>query len=132
MTTEKEVFEEPRVEEPAGEKKDLYWYLDKIWSEIKEVSSQIEHETRRGGKIAKLRFELRGLRREFDEIAARIGHAVFEAQMTGGKRPALSRVEGYDELFEQLVTLQAKIDTKEEIIAELRQQEEAEAAGTAV
>lgn len=130
MTTEKEVFEEPQVEQPEGEKRDLYWYLDRIWTEIKEVSSQIESETRRGGKIAKLRFELRGLRREFDDLAARIGHLVFDAQMAGGKRPALARIEEYDGLFEQMVLLQSKIDAKEEQIAELRKQEEAEAART--
>jgi hypothetical protein len=128
MTTEKEVREEPRVEQPEGEKRDLYWYLDRIWTEIKEVSSQIESETRRGGRIAKLRFELRGLRREFDETAARIGHLVFEAQLASGKRPALARIEEYDELFGHMVHLQSQIDAKEELIAELRQQEEAEAA----
>ena len=26
MTTEKEVFEEPQVDAPEGEKKDLYWF----------------------------------------------------------------------------------------------------------
>ena len=131
MTTEKEVFEEPQVDAPEGEKKDLYWYLDRIWTEIKDVSSQIEQETRKGGRIARLRFDLRGLRRDLDGVAAQIGHAVYEAQMTSGKRPALSRVEGYDDLLEQMVLLQAKIDKKEEAIAELRQQEEAEAAANA-
>ena len=131
MTTEKEVFEEPQASAPEGDKKDLYWYLDRIWTEIKEVSSQIEHETRRGGKIARLRFELRGLRRDLDEAAAKIGHAVYEAQMASGKRPALARVAGYDELLEQMVLLQEKIDDKQDAVAELRRQEEAEAAASA-
>jgi cell division protein FtsB len=130
MSTEKEVFEEAQAGAPEGDRKDLSWYLDKIWTEIKDISTQIEQETRKGGRIARLRFDLRGVRRDLDAAAARIGHAVYEAQMAGGKRPALARIEGYDELFEKMVLLQADIEAKQEEIAELKKQEDAEAAAT--
>lgn len=112
----------PGDEDPG--KRDLSGHLDRIWREIKELARQVESETRRGGRIARLRFEIRGLRQDLQATAARLGRLVYEAHLAGGKRPALSRLPGYDEAIQRLADLQAQIDGREERIAELRRQGE--------
>lgn len=108
----------------ADDRRDLSWHLDRIWREIKDLTRQVEQETRRGGRIARLRFEIRGLRQDLEGEAARLGRLVYEAQMAGGKRPALARVEGYDAAVERIADLEARIEAKEEHIVELRRQGE--------
>lgn len=111
-------------ERVGGERRDLSWHLERIWTELKDVTRQLESETRRGGRIAKLHFDMRGLKQEFETEAARLGRLVYEAQMEGGKRPTLSRVDGYDETVERIAALQGRIEALEEEIAELRRDSE--------
>ena len=113
---------EQRTSSSGEAKSDAASQLDRIWHEIKDIARQLENETRRGGRIARLRFERRGLRRDFDAVAARVGSLVYEAQMQGGKRPTLSRVQGYDAAIEKMADLRAQIAAKEDEIAELQHQ----------
>lgn len=128
MSEEQKVEQEAQVGAEGEARKDVYFYLDRIWTEIKEISGQIEHETRRGGRIARLRFDLRGLRRDADDAAARLGHAVYDAHMAAGKEPALKKLDGYDAMIDRIAGIKAMIATKEEEIAELHAKEQAEAA----
>lgn len=125
MTEQQTEGPQQESREQQEERRDLNWHLERIWNELKELTRQVEDETRRGGKIAKLRFEIRGLRQELESEAARVGELVYEAQMAGGKRPALARVDGYDECVEKMAALRGRIEAKEEEIAVLRGQTEA-------
>ena len=123
---------EARSTQAAGEeKRDLSWHLDRIWQEIKDITRQVESETRRGGQIAKLKLEIHGLRRKVAEHASRLGQLVYEAQKTSDKRPTLSRVEGYDELVAQIAAVEAEIEAKQEEIAELKAQPQAHESSAA-
>ena len=129
--------QEPQAEEPqpgaqteapgSEPKYDVSGQLDKIWHEIKDIAKQLESETRRGGRIARLRFDIRGLRRDFDAVGTRVGAMIYEAQMAGGKRPTLSKVAGYDEAIEKMAGVRAQIAAKEDEIAELQRQDATEA-----
>ncbi len=115
--------QEPPVEEGTTqeeEKRDLSWHLDRIWDEIKQISRQVEQETRRGGRIARLRFDMRGLRREQAEQTSLLGQLIYDAQMASDKRPTLSRLQGYDELIGKIAGLASQIDAKESEIEELK------------
>ena len=109
------------------DKRDLSWHLDRIWDEIKQISRQVEQETRRGGRIARLRLDIRSLRREVNEQCARLGQLVYEAQKSSDRRPTLARVAGYDDLVANIASIEAQIDDKEAQISELRAQGEEEA-----
>ncbi|HJO04047.1 MAG TPA: hypothetical protein QGG47_08735 [Acidobacteriota bacterium] len=119
-------------EPTSGEEtRDLSWHLDRIWKEIKDITRQLEGETRRGGQIAKLKLEILGLRRRAGEHTSKLGHLVYEAQKSSDKRPTLARVEGYDDLVAQIAGVESEIDAKQEEIAELKaqpQEEEQEAS----
>lgn len=128
MSDEAKVGQQPETGAEAEGKKDMVFYLDRIWTEIKEISSQIEQETRRGGRIARLRFDLRGLRRDADEAASRLGHAVYDAHMAAGKEPSLKKVDGYAAMIDRIAGIQAMIAAKEDEVAELQAKEKAEAA----
>lgn len=114
----------PGAGESEEPKRDLSWQLERIWDEIKQISRQVEQETRRGGRIARLRFDIRGLRREVNEQCARLGQLVYEAQKSSDRRPTLARVEGYDDLVANIASIEAQIDDKEAQISELRAQGE--------
>ncbi len=98
-------------DEGAGEeRRDLSWHLDRIWREVKDITRQLESETRRGGLIAKLKLEILGLRRKASEHTSRLGQLVYEAQKTSDKRPTLARVEGYDGLVADIAAVEAEIE----------------------
>ncbi len=105
-------------------KRDLSWQLERLWEEIKQITRQVEQETRRGGRIARLRLDIRGLRREVNEHCARLGQLIYEAQKDSDKRPTLARVEGYDDLVANIATIEVQIAEREAQIAELRAQGE--------
>ncbi len=104
------------------ERRDVSWHLDRIWQEIKDITRQLESETRRGGQIAKLKLDILGLRRKANEHTSRLGVLVYEAQKTSDKRPTLARVEGYDGVVADIATVEAEIDAKQEEIAALKAQ----------
>lgn len=103
----------------SGMKHDLGEHLDRIWRELKEVTQQVERETRRGGQIAKLHYHMRGLRQEVAAHTSRLGQLVYKAQCGSTRRPALARIEGYDELIASIDALSAEIETKRQRIAAL-------------
>lgn len=109
--------------EPTGGKfgvrKDLGDHLDRIWRELKEVTQEVERETRRGGRIAKLHYDIRGLRQEVTEHMSQLGRLVYEAQRQSTRRPALARIDGYDELVALIGALRAEIEAKRRCIREL-------------
>lgn len=127
--------EAPQAEtNEAGQedKRDLSWHLDRIWDEIKQITRQVEKETRRGGKIARLRFDIRGLRRERAEQTSILGRLIYDAQMAAGKRPTLSRVDGYDDVIAKIAEIDGGIEAKETLITELKAQGEEEPEDVAV
>ena len=107
---------EPRT---SGTKHDLSDHLDRIWRELKQVTQQVERETRRGGQIAKLHYDVRGLRQERSTLTARLGQIVYQAQCESTRRPTLARVQGYDELITSIDTVSAQIASKRQRIADL-------------
>ena len=91
--------------------------LERIWQEIKEISHQVEEETRRSGRIARLRLDSRQLRRQLIEAQACLGKAVFEAYASEGGSVRLEEIEGIgdeiaalDGLREQLAVKESEID----------------------
>lgn len=126
MTEQQQTSQEQAPNAESEDKRDLSWHLDRIWDEIKQISRQVEQETRRGGRIARLRLDIRGLRRDCSEQAALLGQLIYDAQMAGAKRPTLSRVEGYDDLIAKIAGLHGQVDAKESEIAELKSQGEEE------
>jgi len=111
------------MSEPASSKsetkRDLGDHLDRIWRDLKEVTQQVERETRRGGKIAKLHYDMRGLRQELSAHTARLGQLIYAAQCRSRRRPALASIDGYDELIASIDALSAKMEAKRQRIAEL-------------
>jgi transposase len=92
--------------------------LERVWSEIKEISRQVERETRRTGRAARLKLDLRKLMREQDEVRARLGKAVHEAYRQHGGDLPLHEVQGLaagvaalDALAEQIHAKQAEADS---------------------
>jgi hypothetical protein len=123
--TEQTTVEQEKLEEipaPASneEKRDLSWHLDRIWQEVKEVGGQLESETRRGGRIAKLKLEILGLRHRANEHTSRLGKRVYEAHKSSDKRPTLSRVEGYDDIVAEIAAVESEMEAKRGEIAELK------------
>ena len=93
----------------------------RVWSEIKQISKQVEHETRKSGRVARLRLDIRGLRREQAEVRARLGKAVYEARQEHGDSIALSEVEGFAGGVAALDALTEQITAKEADIEQLRE-----------
>jgi hypothetical protein len=92
--------------------------MGRVWREIKQISKQVERETRKSGRSARLKLDIRRLRREQDEVRARLGKAVYEARMAHGDDIALQDVEGFaggvaalDVLREEIASKQAEADS---------------------
>jgi uncharacterized protein Yka (UPF0111/DUF47 family) len=91
--------------------------LERVWDEIKQISRQVEEETRKTGRAARLKLDIRKLEREVSEVQSRLGQAVYAARHEHGDGIALSEVEGFaggvaalDALHEKLTAKQAEID----------------------
>ena len=91
--------------------------MGRIWSEIKQISKQVEHETRKSGRSARLKLDIRRLRREENEVRARLGKAVYAAREAQGDGISLHEVEGFaggvaalDALREDIATKRAEDD----------------------
>ena len=91
--------------------------IGRVWSEIKHISKQLERETRKSGRSARLKLDVRGLRRQENEVRARLGKAVYEARGEHGDGISLHEVEGFaggvaalDALSEEIATKQAETD----------------------
>ena len=95
--------------------------IGRVWSEIKQISKQVEHETRKSGRIARLKLDIRSLRREQVEVRARLGKAVYEARQEHGDSIALSQVEGFAGGVAALDALSEQTTSKEAEIEQLRQ-----------
>ena len=94
--------------------------IERVWNEIKQISRQVERETKRSGRVARLRLDLRQLRRQRIEVRARLGKAVFEAQVAGGTDLKLQEVEGFAGGVAALDKLEEQIRATEEEIEQLR------------
>jgi len=103
----------------SGAKRDIGEHLDRIWRELKEVTQQVERETRRGGQIAKLHYDTRGLRQEVASHTSRLGQLVYNAQCQSTRRPTLARIAGYDDLIAAIDALNAEIEANRQRIADL-------------
>ncbi len=117
-----EQVESNQVEaETAKESGPISVGIGRVWSEIKQISRQVEQETRKSGRVARLRLEIRSLRREQVEVRARLGKAVYEARHEHGDSIALSEVEGFAGGVAALDALSEQITAKEADIEQLRQ-----------
>ena len=92
--------------------------LGRVWSEIKQISRQVERETRKSGRSARLKLDMRRLHREQHDVEARLGKAVYEARVEHGDGIALQDVEGYaggvaalEALSEDIAAKQAEADS---------------------
>jgi hypothetical protein len=94
--------------------------LERIWQEIKEISHQVEQETRRSGRIARLRLDSRQLRRQLIEVRARLGKEVFEAFASKGGHVRLEEIEGIGDELAALDRLQEQVADKESEIDDLQ------------
>ena len=94
--------------------------LERIWNEIKEISHQVEQETRRSGRIARLRLDSRQLKRQLIEVQARLGKAVFEAHASKGGTVRLEEIEGIGDEIAALDRLQDQLAAKESEIDDLQ------------
>ena len=94
--------------------------LERIWTEIKEISHQVEQETRRSGHIARLRLDSRQLRRQLIEVQARLGKAVFEAHVSNSGEIRLQEIEGIGDQIAALGRLQEQVAAKESEIDDLK------------
>ena len=91
--------------------------MGRIWSEIKQISKKVERETRKSGRSARLKLDIRRLRREENEMRARLGKAVYAAREAQGDGISLHEVEGFaggvaalDALREDIATKRAEAD----------------------
>ena len=109
----------PMIEETTSTN-DFSSHLERIWAEIKEISRQVEQETRRSGKIARLTLEIRRLRRSIVEQTSGLGMAVYKAQQTG-TNPSVSAIPGTDELVATIGRLHDQVKDKQQQIERLRQ-----------
>ncbi|NKB90146.1 MAG: hypothetical protein GKS06_18215 [Acidobacteria bacterium] len=100
-------------ERQTSSRGDVGRHLDRIWRELKQLTRQVETETRRGGQVARLRYELRGLRQDREALLTRLGAAVYRAQGDADRRPALRNVLGYDDAIEDLRQVDEQIGDRE-------------------
>ncbi|HEX9701137.1 MAG TPA: hypothetical protein VGD06_16920 [Acidobacteriota bacterium] len=105
--------------------------LERVWGEIKQISKQVQQETRRSGRIARLRLDLRSLRREVFEVRARLGKAVYEARNAGGDDTRLSEVPGFAGGVSALDALHEKIRAAEQQVLRLQGPGQPSAGGDA-
>jgi len=105
-------------ETPPGGGNQITEGLERVWSEIKQISRQVEAETRKTGRTARLKMDIRRLEREQQEVRARLGKAVYAARCEHGDGIALSEVEGFaggvaalDALSEEIAAKQAEVET---------------------
>lgn len=94
--------------------------LDRVWEEIKQISRQVERETRRSGRVARLKLDIRKLRKEIFEVRARLGEAVHKAHRAGGGGQRLDEIEGYAARVAALDRLHADVEDLEAEIERLR------------
>ncbi len=94
--------------------------LERIWQEIKEISHQVEQETRRSGRIARLRLDSRQLRRQLIEAQACLGKTVCEAHASKSGKVRLEEIEGIEEHLATLDRLQESVVAKESEIDSLQ------------
>ena len=95
--------------------------IARVWNEIKQISRQVERETRKSGRVARLKLDMRSLRREEVEVRARLGKAVYEARQENGDSIALSEVEGFAGGVAALDALSEQTTAKEAEIEQIRQ-----------
>jgi predicted RNase H-like nuclease (RuvC/YqgF family) len=108
-----ETKQEPRWRDDLGRQ------LERLWQEVKDLSKQVESETRRGGRIAILRFDVRSLRRQLAEATSHLGRLVYDAQTGMSRRPALANVQGYDDAVARIDEIRDEIEVKMNEIAGL-------------
>lgn len=92
--------------------------LDRVWTEIKQITRSVEQETRRTGRAARLKLDLRSLQREREEVRARLGKAVYAARSEHGEEIVLDQVEGLaggvaalDTIEEKIAAIEAEIES---------------------
>ena len=95
--------------------------IGRVWSEIKQIAKQVERETRKSGRTARLKLDIRSLHREEDEVRARLGKAVYAARQEHDDSIALREVEGFAGGVAALDALGQKITAKEAEVEQLRQ-----------
>ena len=95
--------------------------LGRVWSEIKQISKQVERETRKSGRVSRLRLDIHRLRREKLAAQSRLGQAVHAALQEHGDSIALSEVEDLANSAATVNILIEKIITKEAEVQQLRQ-----------
>ena len=79
--------------ETKREKGQVSEQLGRVWSEIKQISKQVERETRKSGRVSRLRLDMHRLRREKLVAQSRLGQTVHAALQEHGDSIALSEVE---------------------------------------
>lgn len=106
--------------------------FERLWGEIKQISKQVERETRRSGRVARLHVDTRKIRREMVAVQKRLGQAVYEARAAGGDDLRLSEVEGYAGGVAALDSLNEQLHAKEADIEQARHTEAVPAAESVV
>ena len=95
--------------ETKREKGQVSEQLGRVWSEIKQISKQVERETRKSGRVSRLRLEIHRLRREKKVAQSQLGQAVHAALQEHGDSIALSEVE---ELANSAATINILIENQ--------------------
>ena len=107
--------------ETKREKGQVSEQLGRVWSEIKQISKQVERETRKSGRVSRLRLDMHRLRREKLAAQSRLGQTVHAALQEHGDSIALSEVEELANSAATVNILIEKIITKEAEVQQLRQ-----------
>ena len=109
--------------ETKREKGQVSEQLGRVWSEIKQISMQVERETRKSGRVSRLRLEIHRLRREKKMAQSQLGQAVHAALQEHGDSIALSEVEELANSAATINILIEKIIAREAEVQQLRQAE---------
>ncbi|MDP6687391.1 MAG: hypothetical protein QF680_05370 [Acidobacteriota bacterium] len=109
--------------ETKREKGQVSEQLGRVWSEIKQISKQVERETRKSGRVSRLRLEIHRLRREKKVAQSQLGQAVHAALQEHGDSIALSEVEELADSAATINILIEKIIAREAEVQQLRQAE---------
>ncbi|MEC7900889.1 MAG: hypothetical protein VX385_03575 [Acidobacteriota bacterium] len=109
--------------ETKREKGQVSEQLGRVWSEIKQISKQVERETRKSGRVSRLRLEIHRLRREKKMAQSQLGQAVHAALQEHGDSIALSEVEELANSAATINILIEKIIAREAEVQQLRQAE---------
>ncbi|HJO30366.1 MAG TPA: hypothetical protein QGG30_07760 [Acidobacteriota bacterium] len=109
--------------ETKREKGQVSEQLGRVWSEIKQISKQVERETRKSGRVSRLRLEIHRLRREKKVAQSQLGQAVHAALQEHGDSIALSEVEELANSAATINILIEKIIAREAEVQQLRQAE---------